>query len=130
MSRLARWSPPSAPRPKGRGWKSALEPSVRAVEAHLVPPSLDDVRSDARRLADAVGVPDLVMPLPVLQSLSGDLRRQGFRTSVFLRGREVAGIRPGRDGPPLGLAVDLGTTKLAGYLVDLAPGRRWPWRGQ
>ena len=58
----------------------------------------------------------------MLHSLSGDLRRQGFRTSVFLRGREVAGIRPAGTAP-LGLAVDLGTTKLAGYLADLSTGK-------
>lgn len=44
--------------------------------------------------------------------------------AVTLRGREVTGLHPVEkaSAPLLGMAVDLGTTKIAGYLVDMESG--------
>lgn len=43
--------------------------------------------------------------------------------TVSLRGDEVIAVQPGTDGRgPFGLAVDLGSTKVAGYLLDLRSG--------
>lgn len=98
-----------------------LDPAVRSLDIHLPPPNINDLRSDASRLRDALNLPDLYIPLPVLQTLSNDLRAHAFHVNVFLRASSVVGIRPpGISG--LGFAVDLGTTKLAGYLVDLTSG--------
>ena len=49
------------------------------------------------------------------------MRAVDFHPAVFVRGATVVGVRPARTSP-LGLAVDIGTTKLAAYLVDLASG--------
>ncbi|MEJ2157172.1 MAG: ASKHA domain-containing protein [Desulfobacteraceae bacterium] len=45
--------------------------------------------------------------------------------AVTLRGCEVVGLHADEGAPPalLGMAVDLGTTKVAGYLVDLESGK-------
>lgn len=40
---------------------------------------------------------------------------------MFVRDREIVGMVAG-EKRPLGFAVDLGTTKIAAYLVDLATG--------
>jgi uncharacterized 2Fe-2S/4Fe-4S cluster protein (DUF4445 family) len=107
---------------EGQGLPVALDPAVRAVhDVHLSPPGLNDLRSDAARLRDALNLPELSFPIPVLRTLSNDLRANEFRASVFLRGSAVVGVRP-QGTATLGLAVDLGTTKLAGYLVDLESG--------
>jgi uncharacterized 2Fe-2S/4Fe-4S cluster protein (DUF4445 family) len=98
-----------------------LNPAVRSLTVSLPPPSLVDLRSDAERLRDSLGRPDLIFPASVLRTLSNDLRAYEFNISVFLRGSSVVAVRP-VNTPALGLAVDLGTTKLAGYLVDLASG--------
>jgi len=47
---------------------------------------------------------------------------------VSVRGEEVISVAP-RPSPVLGFAVDLGTTKIAGYLVDLKNGRPLASRG-
>ena len=107
-----------------------LDPPVVAVDLALEPPSLHDLRADSTRLkvglADA-GLVGASVSLRVAGSCSDRLRAHNWR------GR--AAVRRGRDGsaavvcvqPPggalLGLAVDTGTTKLAGYLVDLGTGR-------
>ncbi len=106
---------------EGRSLPIELEPAVRALELELPPPSIADLRSDASRLRDALHIPELEVPLPVLQSLPGELRANDYHVSAFLRGSTLVAVRPsGRSA--LGFAVDLGTTKLAGYLVDLATG--------
>lgn len=98
-----------------------LAPAVRAYDVNLVPPALDDLRSDAARLRDALDAPALTFESPVLRSLSQDLRATDFRTTVFVKDSTVVGVRPPHTSA-LGLAVDIGTTKLAAYLVDLVSG--------
>jgi uncharacterized 2Fe-2S/4Fe-4S cluster protein (DUF4445 family) len=48
-------------------------------------------------------------------------RQTDWHVAAYIRGHEIVGfVAPGQR--PLGLAVDLGTTKIAGYLVDLETG--------
>ena len=106
---------------EGRTPPIELNPAVRSLTVSLPPPSLADLRSDADRLRDSLGRPDLIFPASVLRRFSNDLRAHEFKVSVFLRGSSVVAVCPANT-PALGLAVDLGTTKLAAYLLDLASG--------
>jgi uncharacterized 2Fe-2S/4Fe-4S cluster protein (DUF4445 family) len=106
---------------EGRMLPIELDPAVRAFDLELSAPTIQDLRSDATRLRDALDVPQLEIPLVVLKNLPGDLRTNEYHVSAQLRGTTLVSVKPaGRK--PLGFAVDLGTTKLAGYLVDLASG--------
>jgi len=98
-----------------------LNPAIRTYPIELMPPSLEDLRSDATRIRDALGNPELSFPSAILRQLSTDLRAQDFQANVVLRGAAVAAVLPAHT-LPLGLAVDIGTTKLAAYLIDLASG--------
>lgn len=102
-----------------------LEPAVRAYAIALPPPTLSDLRADTQRLADALsasyGLHDLTFDLPTLRALPEVLRAQGWQATVDVREGEVIAVRPPGQSP-LGVAVDLGTTKIAAYLVDLATG--------
>jgi uncharacterized 2Fe-2S/4Fe-4S cluster protein (DUF4445 family) len=106
---------------EGQGRPTELAPAVRALPADLTPPTLADLRADAARVRDALSWPALEFDTHVLRQLSPDLRAVDFHPAVFVRRATVVGVRPARTAP-LGLAVDLGTTKLAAYLVDLATG--------
>jgi uncharacterized 2Fe-2S/4Fe-4S cluster protein (DUF4445 family) len=91
----------------------------------LIPSSLEDLRADADRLMEALaeqhGVSVVEVDLVVLQHLSDHLRDGGWQLQVVVRDEEIVGLlAPGRRA--LGLAVDLGTTKVAGYLLDLESG--------
>lgn len=116
---------------EGQGGEIALDPSVAALDVVLEPPALADLRADATRLLDAIAAqpattPDAAPPqiaLAVLADLPGRLRAQDWSARVALhrpRGEVVAIAAPA--SRLLGLAVDLGTTKLAAYLVDLDSG--------
>jgi uncharacterized 2Fe-2S/4Fe-4S cluster protein (DUF4445 family) len=87
----------------------------------IPPPTIADPRSDAARLRDALGDPALTFSGPVLRTLSPALRTANFRPTVIIRGHQAVLVRPA-GAPFLGLAVDIGTTKLAGYLLDLKTG--------
>jgi uncharacterized 2Fe-2S/4Fe-4S cluster protein (DUF4445 family) len=107
-----------------------LEPPVRAYTVQLTPPSLEngDLRADAERLFDGLEqqhqIQDRSADAEVLRGLSPQLRDQGWQVTVALRSssREVVALIP-PSHRPLGLAVDLGTTKIAGYLMDLESGQ-------
>ena len=101
-------------------------PVVVGCDVRLPPPTREDIRSDLDRVRDhlleTLGLSDLKADFAVLRQLSTRLREWEWSGTVSLRGQEVVSFGPlGRK--PLGLAVDLGTTKLAGYLVDLETGR-------
>jgi len=103
-----------------------VDPIARPFELELAPPSLTDLRSDADRLRDALvtvtGESHIQIDWSVLHELPSRMRAQRWRTTAILRDGEVVALLPPGE-TPLGLAVDVGTTKLAAYLVDLTTGQ-------
>jgi uncharacterized 2Fe-2S/4Fe-4S cluster protein (DUF4445 family) len=101
-----------------------LDPMIRAHHLETPPPTLDDPRSDLERVVAAVP------PLPgqtisaepaVVRQMTSVARACNWDLTVFVRDAEIVGVvSPGLS--PVGLAVDLGTTKIAASLVDLANG--------
>ncbi|MCX6072074.1 MAG: ASKHA domain-containing protein [Chloroflexi bacterium] len=110
----------------------APDPLAKSYLVTLQPPSLDDLRADAGRLANALQEQHHVtatrVDLDVLREISSSLRAHidresgSWRVRVVTREGEVIGLLP-PEASPLGLAIDLGTTKIAAYLVHLASGR-------
>ena len=107
-----------------------LDPVVVSTKLVLDVPDLRDLRSDTTRLLAALEEAGMSAPaagsavrigLPVLAELSPQLRAQNWTATVALRDGEIVGILA-PDALPLGLAVDIGTTKMAAYLIDLQRG--------
>jgi uncharacterized 2Fe-2S/4Fe-4S cluster protein (DUF4445 family) len=66
---------------------------------------------------------DWRLPPEYARGLGDELARTGGRWSAVWRyDGQVLELAPGRPGPCLGLAVDLGTTTVAAYLLDLLAG--------
>ncbi|MDI6769549.1 MAG: ASKHA domain-containing protein [Anaerolineales bacterium] len=127
---------------EGQEIPPALDPVVIPLEVEVLPPSLGDLRSDLTRLRASLaglGHADLHFGLEVAADLPEKLRANNWRVRLAIRGDEVVAILP----PPIaddcsqitnhcslitdhcslyGLAVDIGTTKLAAYLVNLESG--------
>lgn len=109
---------------EGHEARTDFDPAVRAVDLSLPLPSQQDLRDDLRRAAEALAVP-LHTNLPALNALSRALRAQGGRVRLALRDegeftRLLSASAP--ETPPLGLAVDMGSTKLASFLIHLESG--------
>jgi uncharacterized 2Fe-2S/4Fe-4S cluster protein (DUF4445 family) len=116
---------------EGQEVEVALQPMVSAIDLHLEPPALHDLRADTARLKDALadqrGEISPFFNHALLKTLSDDARRLNWKMRLVLRGDEIIAIlppeEPGRPAPLLGLAVDVGSTKLAAYLTDLSTGK-------
>lgn len=99
----------------------------RYVELSL--PHLEDQRSDWRRLQDALAdayadCQELRIQLPVLKSLSATLRGADFKVTALIQGGEVCGVeKHNTTSQLLGMAFDIGTTTIVGYLMDLHTGK-------
>ena len=80
-----------------------------------------DLVSDA--LALDWGINDVEFPLQVLAGLSPAISAGGRAVTVVLHDRRtVLDVRPGYSDDAWGIAVDVGSTTIAGYLLDLASG--------
>jgi uncharacterized 2Fe-2S/4Fe-4S cluster protein (DUF4445 family) len=109
---------------EGLSAQVVLDPPVESVNVVLDPPSFEDMRPDRERLEDALagaGHANVSLSYPVLVDLSSRLRDLAWSVQVVLRKDQGIAILP-PEVPIFGLAVDIGTTKLAAYLVDLATG--------
>ena len=109
-----------------------MDPIIRAFPVKLEPPDFGDLRADFDRLTDGLqntyGLTDLSASINVIRQLSPKLREENWQTTAFVRGNEIVGIGKYRQSP-IGFAVDLGTTKIASCLVDLATGQTLATKG-
>ena len=100
-----------------------LAPLVRSVDVTLAPASLADPVSDFERVRRALPSGLLQLDVTALRQMPVLLRAHSWSVRARLRHDELIGIAaPG--SACLGLAVDLGTTNVAAFLVDLESGRR------
>ena len=110
----------------------APQPAVKAYRIKLRAPTLHDTQGDADRLIKALWQQHRVrcrrIDFALLRHLPPRLRELEWECRAVVRGDEVVAVLPA-DGRLLGLAVDVGTTKLAGYLVDLTTGETLAARG-
>ncbi len=97
----------------------------------IEPPTLadntDDLARLERELARRYGLREVAVPLPVLRTLARTLRQADWRVTVVLdRGDaqpRLVDVLPGDQMQTLfGAAVDIGTTTVTVYLVDLFTG--------
>ncbi|KUO42450.1 MAG: hypothetical protein APU95_00695 [Hadesarchaea archaeon YNP_N21] len=102
-----------------------LEPLVKKIVVKVQSPTLENAIADAERLFAAIEKqfslrvkisPESLKKLPMVL-------RKDSTVSVTLWRDEIVDVEPGVSDELLGFAVDIGTTKMAGYLVDLNTGK-------
>ena len=102
---------------------AALDPPVRKYFLKLNLPSLEDRTPDLERLINSLPGGEIEADLGIVAGLPRLLRGAGFQVTAVLAGNRIVAVEPGNTtGRAYGLALDLGTTTLAGYLVDLVRG--------
>lgn len=111
-----------------------LQSAVQRLTVQVPPPSVADERSEVTRLLEAlrlqhgVDLPSSAIPLPVLRTLPTTLRQSHFTITVILHSSPrilsvEPSLLPASPTPLLGIAFDIGTTTLVGYLLDLETGQ-------
>ena len=112
--------------------------TIRRIALTLTPPSMDDQTDDWARLQAALrreaGVSELRASLEMLRELGGILREGDWQVTATLNARDwdcpdcparLLDLQPGHtsaEAPLWGVAVDIGTTTVSVWLVDLLTG--------
>jgi uncharacterized 2Fe-2S/4Fe-4S cluster protein (DUF4445 family) len=101
------------------------DPGVRSFELEMPLPDLEDIRSDLDRLTDSLyeahGIRLRDTVLAALRDLPDGLRTGEGKVQALVRDGRLLELRPHGANPRLyGLAVDLGTSKIALILTELA----------
>ena len=108
-----------------------VDPLVTGWDAVLTQPTLGSPQSDSANLLASLAAqnaPAESIDFRVQQTLSNIIRQNDWSLRVALRGKEVVAVAP-LATKWLGLAVDIGTTKIAGYLLDMDSGRTLASKG-
>lgn len=111
----------------GREPPIPLKPNVKKVYVEIKPPSLEDPRGDDLRVIETLsklGFNHVSIDHAIMKKMPRVLREGGWKvTLTILDGQEVINVQKGdRTKELYGVAVDIGTTKLAAFIVDLLDG--------
>ncbi len=105
-----------------------IAPCIRKIVVTVPAPSLSDIRSDADRLLDSLkklGLRNPSIEYDVLSNLPEILRKAQWNIAVTIwNNQKIIDVEPADAANKLyGMAMDIGTSKIAGQLVDLATGK-------
>ncbi|MFC1867421.1 ASKHA domain-containing protein [Thermodesulfobacteriota bacterium] len=100
------------------------DPAVRLYYVEVERPTFEEPSGDFERICNELereyGLKDLNIDLHALRQLPNVLREGDWKVTVSVwMDREVIRIRPGKCESSYGLAIDIGTTTIAGYFCDL-----------
>ncbi|MCI0584064.1 MAG: ASKHA domain-containing protein [Chloroflexi bacterium] len=106
-----------------------IDPVVRLFEVEVERPTLETPGGDLARLRAALTTEwgldgeALDVDLDLVRGLQPALEAAGYRVTVAIHdGRHVTAVWPGLHDRALGVAIDIGSTTIAGHLADLADG--------
>ncbi len=104
-----------------------IDPVVRLHEVEVERPTLASPTGELGRVLAALerewGLTDLEADIEVVRALQPALEAGRYRVTVAVHdGRTVTAIWPGLHERALGVAIDIGSTTIAGHLADLADG--------
>jgi len=104
-----------------------VDPVIRLHYVEVVPPELASPTGDLARLFEALerewALTDLQADLQVVRALQPALESGKYRVTVAVHGgRDVIAIWPGFHETIYGVAIDVGSTTIAGHLANLADG--------
>ncbi len=118
---------------EGRELDVELNPAVKHYRVELTEPTLEDNVADRERLveglAEVYDIDVTAVDHLVQQELPNRLRSEEADgrldvTATVYDGSEIIDVAPGLDDAVYGLAIDIGTTTVAVYLIDLRTGER------
>jgi uncharacterized 2Fe-2S/4Fe-4S cluster protein (DUF4445 family) len=104
-----------------------MDPVVRLHTVDVTPPDLATPTGDLGRLFAALeaesDLTDLRADLAVIRVLQSTLEAGSYRVTVAVHGgRDVIAVWPGFHDRAFGVAIDVGSTTIAGHLVNLVTG--------
>jgi uncharacterized 2Fe-2S/4Fe-4S cluster protein (DUF4445 family) len=111
---------------EGDSGELTLDPAISAYDIDVPAPTQYDQRPDLERLVVTLSEthkqPYVVAEPAVVRQISALARQHNWHLTAYLRDAEIVGLVPSGTRP-VGMAIDLGSTKIATYLVDLTTGQ-------
>lgn len=105
--------------------KIKLDPNVRKIYLKLPKPTLDDNRTDIERIRDSIDCQISRISMEALKEIPLVLRESDFEITLVLVGEELVECEKGDTALRCyGVAFDIGTTTIVGYLLDLNTGEQ------
>lgn len=103
------------------------KPAIKLITLDVEEPDLNSPTGDLERLKDAIefetSLTNLSIETHLLRDLQPALRKGKWTVTVAIyENQRIIGIWPGKQEDAYGLAVDLGSTTIAGHLCNLATG--------
>ena len=107
---------------EGSGNVALPDPVISQKTVRLKEPALNDLLSDFSRLQQVSNIYPLNASLEVVRRIPHILRNMDWEANLVIRDNELLNVTAHPLPSLLGLAVDVGSTKLACYLMDLSTG--------
>lgn len=115
-----------------KGLVEEIDPMLKEIPLELAQPTLEDSVSDLDRLnrglkREGCDVARLNVGIRVMRQLAEVIREDSWKiTASIIRrkcSKEILDVRSGNgNNQPLGMAIDIGTTSIVVYLVDMTDG--------
>lgn len=102
-----------------------LDPGVSTIHLKLTPPSLEDERAEFERLKNALLPQDinLRVDLDQVRDISDRMRASNYDITAVVAGDLLIAVEAGDTSEAsYGMAFDLGSTTVVGFLMDLSAG--------
>jgi uncharacterized 2Fe-2S/4Fe-4S cluster protein (DUF4445 family) len=105
-----------------------IDPPIKKYYVELEKATLEDSTGDLERLFAAIkkthNLKDLKIDFLALRTLPDVVRKMDWKVTVTVwNDSEIIKVEPGVNDLMMGLAIDVGTTTVAGYLTDLRTGK-------
>jgi len=103
-----------------------ISPIVKRLEIELPPPTIEDHISDLERLKrelDLKGIKSMRFSHAFASSMAADMREHNWEISLAYVDGPEAIFFSGKNTARYGLAVDIGTTTIVVYIIDLSDGK-------
>ena len=99
-------------------------PAVKLYSIEITPPTFEEPTADFERLCEALdhryGLKNLTIDFHTLKALPDVLRRGEWQVTVSVwMDQEIIRVRSGKIDQHYGMAIDIGTTTVAGYFCNL-----------
>ena len=99
-------------------------PAIKLYTVQVDKPTFEDPTGDFERICMALeqnyALTDLTIDIQTLRALPDALRNGKWECTVSVwNGKEIIRVRPGKVEHAYGMAIDVGTTTVAGYFCDL-----------
>jgi len=99
-------------------------PAVKLYYIEVTPPTIEDPMGDFERSSKErhkqIGLDELDIDIYALRELPNSVRQGKWKITICLwMDKEIIRVRPGRVENHFGMAIDIGTTTVAGYLCNL-----------